>query len=71
MNDVVQRNPGNRWHIFAVAACGHAVKGQQEGDLYVERLRARRVLTPIHAYGRKVWLQMWGFRRNRVAQPFV
>jgi hypothetical protein len=47
-------HPGNRWRVFAVTACGGAVKGWQEAALYVERLRARRVPTPIHTYGGKV-----------------
>ena len=42
MNPVVRRDPGDRWRLFAVAACGGAVKSQHEGALYVERLRARR-----------------------------
>jgi hypothetical protein len=45
-------HPGNRWRHFAVAACGGAMKGQQEADLFVERLRARRAPTPIHTYCR-------------------
>jgi hypothetical protein len=47
-------HPGDRWRLFAVAACGGAVKGQQEVHLYVERLRARRAQTPIYTYGRKI-----------------
>jgi hypothetical protein len=57
--------------VFAVTACGGAVKGWQEAALYVERLRARRVPTPIYTYGGKVWRQMTAFRENRVVQSFV
>jgi hypothetical protein len=58
MSKVARRDPGDRWRLFAVAACGGAVKSQQEVDLYVERLRARQALSQLHNYGRKVWLQM-------------
>ena len=44
-------HPGNRWRLFAVAACGGAVKGHEEADLYVKRQRARRAPTPIYTYG--------------------
>ena len=44
-------HPGNRWRLFAVAACGSAVRGQHEADVYVGRLRARRAQTPIPTYG--------------------
>jgi len=46
---------GNRWRLFAVAAGGGAVDGQQVADLYVERLRARRAAPPsarIESYSR-------------------
>jgi hypothetical protein len=46
-------HPGNRWRLFAVAACGSAVRGQQEADLYVGRLLARRAQTPILTFGRR------------------
>jgi hypothetical protein len=64
-------HPGNRWRIFAVAACGGAVRGQQDAALYVERLRARRAQFPIPAYRRKVQPQMSAFRENRVVQSFL
>src|ERR1035438_4404167 len=40
---------------FCFAACGVEVSGQQEADLYVERLRARRAVRPsarIESYSR-------------------
>jgi hypothetical protein len=58
MSNVARRDPGDRWRLFAVAACGGAVKSQREVDLYVERLRARQASSQLHNYGRKAWLQM-------------
>jgi hypothetical protein len=34
--------PGDRWRLFAIAACGCLVMGHQEVALYAARLRARR-----------------------------
>jgi hypothetical protein len=64
MNPVAPRDAGDRWRLFAVAACGGALKSQHELALYVERLRARRALTQVHAYGRKDWLPMTRIREN-------
>jgi hypothetical protein len=50
-------DPSNRWRCFAVAASGTSVNTQQENDLYVARLRARRASPMIYANGRKVWLR--------------
>jgi hypothetical protein len=52
MSTVARRDPGDRWRLFAVAACGGAVKSQQEVALYVELLRARQALTQIHNLNR-------------------
>jgi len=52
--------------IFAVAACGGAVKSQNEVALYVERLRARRASTQVHAYGCKNWLPKARVRQHKV-----
>jgi hypothetical protein len=41
-DSVVRLDPGGRWRLFAVAACGCRVKSQQEVPLYAARLRARR-----------------------------
>jgi hypothetical protein len=65
-------HPGNRWRLYAVAACGSAVRGQHEADLYVGRLRARQAQTPIPTYGRRRgWLKMPTCHENRVIQSFV
>jgi hypothetical protein len=52
MSTVARRDPGDRWRLFAVAACAGAVKSQQEVGLYVELLRARQALTQIQNLNR-------------------
>jgi hypothetical protein len=52
MSTVARRDPGDRWRHFVVAACGDAVKSQQEVGLYVELLRARQALTQIRNLNR-------------------
>jgi len=65
MNPVVRRDPGDRWRLFAVAACGGVVTSQHAVALYVERLRARRAPTQVPAYGRKRWLPATRSNGNR------
>jgi hypothetical protein len=66
MNPVARLDAGDRWRHFAVAACGGAVKSQNEVALYVERLRARRASTQVHAYGGKHWLPKARVRQHKV-----
>jgi hypothetical protein len=56
MSNIAEHDPADRWRHFAIAACGGAANGVQGVALYVERLRTRESLFPIHNYGRKVWL---------------